>query len=145
MEEHLSRKPAAGPNRERLWAHLGRRIRLRREQLGMTGWTAANGMGVELQTYRGYEQGERLIPADQLAALAQLFGVPVFYFFDDLEKADPASDAAKGSAGEIGYAVATQTERIAILVEDYLKLDFARQQCLLVVARALAEDSNDSA
>src|SRR3981189_2344132 len=78
MEEHLSRQqPAVSPTPDRLWAHLGGRIRLRREQIGMTGWTAANGLGVELQTYRDYEQGERLIPADQLAALAQLLDVPV--------------------------------------------------------------------
>lgn len=106
----------------------------------MSAWTAANGTGVELQTYRDYEQGERLIPADQLAALAQLFGVPVFYFFEDLEMADRAADVAQGSEGEVRYTVATELDRIAVLVEDYLKLDFARQQCLLVVARALADD-----
>jgi transcriptional regulator with XRE-family HTH domain len=119
-------------------------MRLRREQLGITAWTAANAVGVELQTYQDYEQGERLIPADRLAALAQLYDVPVFYFFEDLEKTDDAQDVAKASEGEIGYAVATDAERIAILVEDFLKLDFARQQCLLVVARALADDKNDS-
>src|SRR5882724_5703103 len=101
MDEHLSRQEsAASPTPDRLWVHLGRRIRLRREQIGMTGWTAANGLGVELQTYEAYEQGERLIPADQLAALAQLLNVPVFYFFEDLRKAD----TAKGS--EMSYAVA---------------------------------------
>ena len=120
-------------------------MRLRREQLGISAWTAANAMGVELQTYQDYEQGERLIPADQLAALAQLYGVPVFYFFEDLEKTDRTHDGGQESEGAVGYAVATQTERIAILVEDYLKLDFARQQCLLVVARALAEDKSASA
>jgi transcriptional regulator with XRE-family HTH domain len=146
MEEHLSRQqPAVSPTPDRLWAHLGGRIRLRREQIGMTGWTAANGLGVELQTYRDYEQGERLIPADQLAALAQLLDVPVFYFFEDLQKADRAPDMAKGSEGEISYAVATESERIAILVEDFQKLDFVRQQCLLIVARALADDRKDGA
>jgi transcriptional regulator with XRE-family HTH domain len=145
MEEHLRQRPAANPSHDRLWAHLGGRMRLRREQLGTTAWTAANAVGVELQTYQDYEQGERLIPADRLAALAQLYDVPVFYFFEDLEKTDGAQDVAKGSEGEIGYAVATDAERIAILVEDFLKLDFARQQCLLVVARSLTGDKDDIA
>jgi transcriptional regulator with XRE-family HTH domain len=146
MDEHLSRKqPAVSPTPDRLWGHLGGRIRLRREQLGMTGWTAANGVGVELETYHAYEQGVRLIPADQLAVLAQLLNVPVFYFFEDLQKSDRALDIGKGGEGEVNYAVATEIERIAILVEDFQKLDFVRQQCLLVVARALADDKKDSA
>jgi transcriptional regulator with XRE-family HTH domain len=144
MEKHIGNQPAVSPRRERLWAHLGSRIKLRREQLGVTGWTAASAVGVDLPMYQDYEQGERLIPADQLAALAQLYNVPVFYFFETLEKIDRAQEVAKGSESEVGYAVATATERIAILIEDFLKLDFARQQCLLVVARALADDSNDS-
>jgi transcriptional regulator with XRE-family HTH domain len=144
MKKHLSRQhPAVNPAPDRLWAHLGARIRLRREQIGMTGWTAANGVGVELQTYRDFEQGERLIPADQLAALAQLLNVPVFFFFEDLQNANLGSDIAKGSEGEVSYAVATQTDRIAILVGDFQKLDFVRQQCLLLVARALADDKKN--
>jgi transcriptional regulator with XRE-family HTH domain len=110
----------------------------------MTAWTAANAVGVESQTYQDYEQGQRLIPADQLAALAQLYNVPVFYFFEDLEKTDRTQGAAKGSEGEIDYAIATETERIGFLVEDFLKLDLARQQCLLAVAGALADDKDDS-
>ena len=146
MEEPLSKPPAGNPSCERLWVHLGRRIKLRREQLGLTEWTATNVACVELQTYRDYEQGERLIPADQLAALARLYNVPVFYFFEDLEKTDnDTSDMATGGQGETSYAIATNAERIAILVEDFLKLDFVRQQCLLVVARALAEDPADGA
>lgn len=144
MEEQLSREePAVSDTPDRLWSHLGTRIRLRREQLGLNAWTAANCAGVELQTYLHYERGERLIPADQLAALAQLLNVPLFFFFEDLQKTDYAVEAAK--EGEISYAVATETERIAILVEDFQKLDFVRQQCLLVVARALSDDKKNSA
>jgi len=122
---------------------VGGRIRLRREQLGLTGWKAADALGVDLQSYVKYEEGEHLIPADQLATLAQLLDVPIFYFFEDLQQrgGDPGSTNASGA--EISYTVATLTERIAALVEDFQKLDFARQQCLLVVAQALANDKPD--
>jgi transcriptional regulator with XRE-family HTH domain len=145
MAKHLSRQqPAVSPRPDRLWTHLGGRIRLRREQMGVSGWNAASSLGVDLQTYEDYERGELLIPADQLAALAQVLNVPVFYFFEDLPRADRTRDIAKAHEGEASYAVATETERIAILVEDFQKLDFVRQQCLLVVAHALAADTKDS-
>jgi len=139
MKEHRNREePAVSHAPDRLWAHLGARLRLRREQIGMNLWAAANCAGVELRTYQDYEQGGRLIPADQLAALAQSLNVPLFYFFEDIGRADCPADGVKD--GQASYAVATDTERIAILVEDFQKLDFVRQQCLLVVARALTDD-----
>ena len=145
MEEQL-RRQRAEPKRtaDRLWARIGGRIRLRREQLGMTGWKAASALSVDLQSYVKYEDGEHLIPADQLATLAQLLDVPIFYFFEDLQHrgSEPRSPIPIGA--EIDYTVATQIERIAALVEDFQKLDFARQQCLLTVAGALASDKEKS-
>jgi transcriptional regulator with XRE-family HTH domain len=122
---------------------VGGRIRLRREQLGLTGWKAADALGVDLQSYVKYEDGERLIPADQLATLAQLLDVPIFYFFEDLQQRGGDLGSTNASGSEISYTVATLTERIAALVEDFQKLDFARQQCLLVMAQSLANDKPD--
>lgn len=141
MTEYRSRQqPAVNPGRERLWASLGNRIRLRREQIQLTAWDAACELGADIQTYADYERGVRLIPADRLATLARLFKVPVFYFFEDLQAVDPTASVDPGARDGTEYMVATQTERIASLVEDFQRLDFARQQHLLVVARALADD-----
>ena|SRR6476661_1223161 len=141
MNEHR-RRQRTEPNQsaDRLWVRVGGRIRLRREQLGLTGWKAADALGVDLQSYVKFEDGERLIPADQLATLAQLLDVPVFYFFEDLRQRGGDLGSTNATEPEISYAVATQTERIATLVEDFQKLDFARQQCLLAVAEALVSD-----
>lgn len=128
---------------DRLWAHLGSRLRFRREQIGMSVLTAAAGVGVTRQTYAEYEIGERLIPANQLAKLAELLKVPVFYFFDDLPTCE-AADAGEPMT-ECIYTVATESERIAALVEDFQRLDFDRQQHLLFVARALVEDASREA
>jgi transcriptional regulator with XRE-family HTH domain len=127
----------------RLWAHLGSRLRFRREQIGISVITAAAGAGVTRQTYAEYELGERLIPANQLAKLAELLKVPVFYFFDDLPTCKEA-DAGEPTT-ECVYTVATETERIAALVEDFQRLDFDRQQHLLFVARALVDDASREA
>src|SRR5262245_62113348 len=145
MEEQQRRQqPQPDRTCDRLWVRLGGRIKLRREQLGFTGWKAADALGIPLQSYLEYEDGERLIPADQLAALAQLLDVPIFYFFEDLQRADGDSGSANASKSEsVSYTVATETDRIAALVGGFQKLDFARQQCLLVVVDALVNDNSD--
>jgi transcriptional regulator with XRE-family HTH domain len=129
---------ATGTRGDRLWAHLGSRLRFRREQIGITALRAAAAVGVTRQTFAEYETGERLIPANQLAKLAELLKVPVFYFFDDLPTCEGAD--AREATTEYVYTVATETERIAALIEDFQKLDFDRQQHLLFVARALVDD-----
>ena len=134
---------ATGASRDGLWLHLGNRLRFRREQLGIGSPTAAAHVGVALKTYEEYETGERLIPANQLANLAELLAVPVFYFFEDLPIGEETSDAQQLTP-DVVYSVATETDRIAALIDDFLKLDFDRQQHLLVVARALANDTPSS-
>ena len=143
-EHHRRHRDEPKQSADRLWLRVGGRIRLRREQLGLTGWKAAAALGTDLQSYVKYENGEWLIPADQLATLAQLLDVPIFYFFDELQQHGSDPDSTNASGAEITYAVATQTERIAALVEDFQKLDFARQQCLLAVAEALVRDKERS-
>lgn len=138
MAKNSRFKAAADACGDRIWLHLGSRIRFRREQLGIAVTKAATHIGIGLRTYEEYESGERLIPANQLADLAELFGVPVFYFFEDLPVGDDKSMAPKPNSV---FAVATETDRIATLIEDFQKLDFEHQQHLLLVARALANDT----
>lgn len=117
---------------------MGSRIRFRRQQLDIAIAKAATHVGVAPQTYEEYETGARLIPADQLADVAELFRVPVFYFFEDLQVGDDNSTVPTLNSA---FAVATETDRIATLIEDFQNLDFEHQQHLLLVARTLANDA----
>ena len=143
MVKCSSFKQATGASRDRFWLHLGNRLRFRREQLRIGAPRAAAHLGVALQSYEEYETGERLIPAKQLAELADLLTVPVFYFFEDLLIGQEGSDAQQLQP-DVVYAIATQTDRIAALIDDFQKLDFERQQHLLIIARALAYDTPSS-
>ena len=125
---------------EGLWQQLGNRIRFRREQLKLDARAAAGHIGVTLENYEKYEVGERLVPANQLAELAELLAVPVFYFFDDLQIGETNAQANEVEP-HAGYAIATESERIAALIEDFQKLDFEGQQHVLLVARLLGEDA----
>src|SRR6516225_7242395 len=92
MAKQPCSRQATSTRGERLWAQIGSRLRFRREQIGITALKAAAAVGVTRQTYAEYETGERLIPANQLAKLAELLKVPVFYFFDEVPTCKAADD-----------------------------------------------------
>jgi len=129
---------ATEDSRDDLWQQLGNRVRFRREQLKLDARNAAAHIRVALQTYAKYEAGERLVPANQLAELAELFTVPMFYFFEDLQIGEAKANAQRFDLAA-GYVIATGSQRIAALIHDFQKLDFERQQHVLLVARLLAE------
>jgi transcriptional regulator with XRE-family HTH domain len=74
--------------------HVGARIRTRRLLLGMNQETLANALGLTFQQVQKYEGGSNRVSASRLAETAEVLGVPVAYFFNDLGLAgDSATDA----------------------------------------------------
>jgi len=64
--------------------HVGRRVRLRRLLLGMNQETLAEALGLTFQQVQKYESGRNRVSASRLSAMAEILGVPISYFFDDL-------------------------------------------------------------
>jgi transcriptional regulator with XRE-family HTH domain len=119
---------------------LGNRLRLRREQLGILAPRAAAHLGVSSQIYQEYESGERPVPAKELAGIAEFFTVPVYYFFEDLQIGEVASDVPELSPPRV-YTIATEADRIAALIDDFQRLGFERQQLVLLIIKALANSA----
>jgi transcriptional regulator with XRE-family HTH domain len=65
--------------------HVGRRIRERRLQRGLSLAELAAALGVSAQQARKYEAGVNGIPAARLPGLAALLGVPTAWFFEELQ------------------------------------------------------------
>jgi transcriptional regulator with XRE-family HTH domain len=65
--------------------HVGARIRTRRLLLGMNQETLASALGLTFQQVQKYEGGANRVSASRLAEVAEVLGVPVAYFFRDLE------------------------------------------------------------
>jgi transcriptional regulator with XRE-family HTH domain len=68
--------------------HVGTRIRTRRLLLGMNQETLATALGLTFQQVQKYEGGSNRVSASRLAEMAEVLGVPVAYFFRDLELAN---------------------------------------------------------
>jgi transcriptional regulator with XRE-family HTH domain len=120
-----------------VWRAVGRRLALRRTELGYSADRVADGVGIAAANYRDYESGAP-IPAFLLGEIADLLDRPVTWFFEGV-----ADEGAPDSQGEANlepptYRVATVEHRIQALTESFRKLDFEGQQHLLAISRALS-------
>jgi transcriptional regulator with XRE-family HTH domain len=139
----LAKKPDAsreGLRADGLSLHMGVRLQSRRLQLGLQKSAVAAHVGVPLTSYEEFELGQAQIPATMLAELADLFRVPLFYFFQDLPLDSPEA-APEQPEGATVLTVATHADRVAALVADFQKLGWQEQQYVLMLAQALARDS----
>jgi len=80
--------------------HVGSRVRLRRMLVGMSQEKLGEQLGLTFQQIQKYEKGANRIGASRLYQIAQILGVPVQFFFDDMpeEKKPPASGFAEADS-----------------------------------------------
>jgi len=64
--------------------HVGKRIKMRRQLLGMNQATLAGALDLTFQQVQKYEGGANRVSASRLAAMADVLRVPIPYFFSDL-------------------------------------------------------------
>jgi len=81
--------------------HVGTRVRLRRMLLGMSQEKLGESLGLTFQQVQKYEKGVNRIGASRLFELAQILGVPVQYFYDDVPL--PAVAGSADAAGVPGF------------------------------------------
>ncbi len=67
--------------------HVGARVRLRRNLLGLTLETLAKAVGVTYQQLQKYERGVNRVGASRLFTLGRALEVPVAFFFDEMPAA----------------------------------------------------------
>jgi len=78
--------------------HVGARVRLRRMLLGMSQEKLGESLGLTFQQVQKYEKGVNRIGASRLFDLAQVLGVPVQFFYDELSSTAAESGFATGFA-----------------------------------------------
>jgi transcriptional regulator with XRE-family HTH domain len=62
---------------------VGRRIRLRRLELGLSQTALGDGLNLTFQQVQKYENGINRVSAGRLQEIAKLLRVPIAFFFDD--------------------------------------------------------------
>lgn len=100
---------------------VGRRIKLRRQELGLNQQGLAEQIGVSYQQVQKYENGTDRIGASRLYAISVALGCSIAEFFER----DPAHLRETGSQYEASYDAARllATEDGRRLVQNYLRID----------------------
>jgi transcriptional regulator with XRE-family HTH domain len=63
--------------------HVGSRVRLRRNMLGMSQEKLGESLGITFQQIQKYEKGTNRVGASRLQAISTILNVPVAFFFED--------------------------------------------------------------
>jgi transcriptional regulator with XRE-family HTH domain len=71
-----------GRNTTPVDAHIGQKIRTRRNLLGMSQTELADAAGITFQQIQKYEKGANRVGASRLQQFSEALGVPASYFFE---------------------------------------------------------------
>ena len=96
--------------------HVGSRIRLRRNMLGMSQEKLGESLGITFQQIQKYEKGTNRVGASRLQAIANILSVPVAFFFEDLpgEQATGTRGFAEDSSAAFALDFCTSAEGLQL-------------------------------
>ena len=85
--------------------HVGHRVRMRRLLVGMSQEKLGEELGLTFQQVQKYEKGANRVSASRLYQMARILGVPVQFFYDDMETSPankkPGGGMSEGQSGSV--------------------------------------------
>lgn len=85
--------------------HVGSRIRLRRNMLGLSQEKLGENLGITFQQIQKYEKGTNRVGASRLQAISSVLNVPVSFFFEDAPGSGTPSASGFAEDNEATYVV----------------------------------------
>ncbi len=145
VRRRTKKQTSRGPNP--IDIHVGARVRLRRNQLGLTLMTLAKAVGVTYQQLQKYERGVNRVGASRLFNLGRALDVPVSFFFEDLSPA--AAGGGKRRTRGLSEAPAavlepdslSKRETVELIRAYYLVTDPGLRKRVLDLMQALGKAS----
>ncbi len=134
-----------GPNP--IDVHVGSRVRLRRNLLGLTLQTLAKAVGVAYQQLQKYERGVNRVGASRLFNLSRVLDVPISFFFEDLSPAAAgarkrrAKGLSEAPAAALDSDVLNKRETVELIRAYYRVTDPRVRKRVLNLLQALGKAS----
>ena len=126
--------------------HVGSRVRLRRNLLGLTLQTLGKAVGTSYQQIQKYERGVNRIGASRLFNLGQVLDVPISFFFDDLSPAAAGAGRKRRARGfseapvaALDSDVLNKRETVELIRAYYRVKDPRVQKRVLDLIKALGD------
>ena len=85
--------------------HVGGRIRLRRNMLGLSQEKLGEQLGITFQQIQKYEKGTNRVGASRLQNISSILNVPVSFFFEDAPGDNRTGAAGMEEASSSNYVV----------------------------------------
>ena len=85
--------------------HVGSRVRLRRNMLGMSQEKLGESLGITFQQIQKYEKGTNRVGASRLQAISTILNVPVSFFFEDAPGVPSLTGGGMAEAGSTSFVV----------------------------------------
>ena len=134
----------SGPNP--IDIHVGARVRLRRNLLGISQTDLGKALGVAFQQVQKYEKGTNRISASRLFNLSRVLDVPISFFFEDLSPA--AAGGGKRRARGLSETTAAalepdllfKRETVGLIRAYYLVKDLKLRKRVLDLIKALGDN-----
>jgi transcriptional regulator with XRE-family HTH domain len=125
--------------------HVGKRLRLRRNLLGLSQDELAKRLGLTSQLIQKYEVGETRISASRLYGIAVHLAVPITWFFDELEDKKRPSIHPKQTAEAQDWAELVTKRESRQLLELYFGISDERlRRKVMDVAQLLTTTEAES-
>lgn len=124
--------------------HVGSRIRLRRNMLGISQEKLGESLGITFQQIQKYEKGTNRVGASRLQAIASILNAPISFFFEDA----PGEDGGAPGFGEEGSTFVTDflnTSEGIQLNRAFVKISDPKvRRRVLDLVKALAAEAADN-
>lgn len=133
--------------------HVGKRLRIRRSLLGLSQERLAEQVGVTFQQIQKYERGANRVSSSRLFQFSKVLGVPVDYFFDEMDKGLESQSLVYGMAdnGQEAFEqddsapddVMQRKETIKLVRTYYSIKDKNARQDILKLMKTLSKTDNE--
>ncbi len=120
-------------------AHVGARIRMRRQLVNMSQERLGELLGITFQQVQKYEKGTNRISASRLFYASKTLGVPVQFFFDGLPGAEDAGGLQEGGGDE--FSAALMSPEGVQLAKAFKSADTTTKRKLIASLARLIVDS----
>lgn len=119
-------------------AHVGNRVRMRRQLIGMSQEKLGDLLGITFQQVQKYEKGTNRVSASRLYHMAKVLDVPIQFFFDGLrdDTLPGLSEAAPANTlyDSCAFPEGIQLNRIFAEIASP-----AKRKLIVAVVRTIAE------
>lgn len=119
--------------------HVGNRVRMRRLLVGMSQEKMGELLGITFQQVQKYEKGSNRVSASRLYQIARILGVPIQFFYDELQPEQPDGGFKESSGADLISGALQSPEGVQLARMFSETTDPDKRKLILTTVKAISE------